>query len=64
MNENITKATQTVWFLESDILAAYSESIQIERPEGRTVGDKAMTAYLADCLSDVRALQNKLAVLS
>ena len=57
MNEKVTKATQGIWFVVSDLEAALAEANRIDRPEGRNLTDKVLSAYLADCLNAARKLQ-------
>jgi hypothetical protein len=64
MDEIITKAVQTANLLISDLEEAYLEASTILRPEGRTFGDKALMAYLADRLVAARILESDLLNLS
>jgi hypothetical protein len=64
MDEIITKAVQTANLLISDLEEAYGEASTILRPEGRTLGDKALQAYLADRLVAARILESDLLNLS
>jgi hypothetical protein len=64
LNELITKATQTANLLVSDLEQAYCEVRTILRPEGPTLSDKALLAYLAERLAAARKLESDLLNLS
>ena len=46
--------------LAKDLQQFHTESNANDRPEGPSLSDKALTAYLADCLDLLRQLENKL----
>jgi hypothetical protein len=55
LNENITKAQQTVDLLVSDLRGALSHSMHLDRvPSGR---DKALQAWLGKVFEEARQLQ-------
>ena len=60
LNEQITKAQQCSSMLASDIMQAFSAANRIDRPEGRSRRDNALTAYLSECLDMARKLETKL----
>jgi hypothetical protein len=64
MNENLTKAVESAAFLIGDLQAAWSDANSIDRPEGRSVGDRVLLAYLGDCLEMARKLQSQLLRIS
>ncbi len=69
LNESVTKASQGIAFVVSDLEAALREVAvrevnDVRRPVGRSVADRATMAYLCDCLNDARKLQNRLALIA
>jgi hypothetical protein len=64
MDELIVKAAQTANVLVSDLTEAYRQASAATRPEGRTLGDKALTAYLEERLAIARMLESDLLRLS
>ena len=64
VNETVTKATHSAGFLADDLLAAWNDANSIVRPEGRSMVDRVLLAYLSDCLEMARKLQNQLLRIS
>lgn len=64
MTESITKAAQAMQFVTGDLLAAARDAAAVERPEGQSVRDRALAAYLADCLDLARKLEQKLRLIA
>lgn len=64
MQEQILTATDTMDHVVSDIQAAMKIANAIERPEGRTLADKATSAYLAECLAIATQLRERLAMIA
>ncbi len=65
INESITKASQGVWFVVSDLEAALQQLNALPLPpEGRTMANRAAVAYVASCLDAARKLQSDLAKIS
>jgi len=64
IQEQITKAQQCAALLVDDIQQAWASANNARRPEGPSLGDKAMAAYLSDCLQLARNLESKLLLLS
>lgn len=64
MQETITAATQSAAFVVSDLQEALAQANAVARPEGPSVADKALAAYLAGCLEAARKLQSDLAMIS
>lgn len=64
MNE-LTKAQQTANLLASDCLAALKAASDQHRrrPEGSTLGDRAICAWLSECSEMARKLESKLLAL-
>ena len=63
MEADISKSKKAISIIESSLLLAWHEARDVQRPEGRTLADKALCLYLADLLSLTRELQSKLASL-
>lgn len=60
LNGRISKAQEHAHALAYELAKAHQDANAIERPEGRNVMDKALTAYLAECLDASRRLEAKL----
>lgn len=64
LNELVTKATQNMQFVSGDLRTATKMAHEINRPEGPNLRDRALAAYLAECLDLARKLENKLLLLA
>jgi hypothetical protein len=63
MNENIIKAQQTANLLAADIKAAWQDAHKACDTENASHADRALRAFLADCLQAAHALESKLLML-
>lgn len=60
LEERLMEARNAVGFLVDELTHAWNQARKIERPEGATAADKALTLYLAERTAEARALQSKL----
>ena len=60
MNESITKATLGIEFVIGDLRAAREMAFRVTRPEGKTLADKVLAAYFAECEMMAAKLQDML----
>ena len=59
MTESLAKATHGIGFVIDDLKAAM-KAAQVQRPEGPSLADKVMLAYLAECLDVAHTLHGRL----
>lgn len=61
LNEQIVKARGAAALLSDDLLQAVKEAVKAVNNRGpANLGDRALLAYLNECLAAARALENKL----
>ena len=64
LTELVTKAAQTMQFVAGDLQAATQRANQTYNPAGPNLRDRALAAYLAECLTLARQLETKLLLLA
>ena len=60
ITEKLTVAAQAANLLASDLLQVHTEACNVGRPEGMSMGDKAIAAVVSDLLCKAREIESAL----
>lgn len=64
LSAELANASALIFDAVAHLEAALRTANSVQRPEGRTIGDKATAAYLAGCLEQARKLESALAQIT